>query len=277
MTLRLALCSGAVGQWSIDRVAEASAEAGFAAVEWDLRPGGPHIDSEDAAAGARRCANAAQAQGLPVCAVSASADLSLLDVTSVATLVAACQEAGARIGRMFAPPIDRTIPLATQLDAVSEALGAHADGYAAHGITLVIELSQETLIPSPELLIRACEGLDPHAVGALYDPANMVVEGNLHPWLALEVFSDYLHHVHVKNEAFLPTDRGWAEAVVQLDTGLVDWPAVFGELDDRDYGGWIAVDHLAAEATEKRLTFEKELVDAMWSKRGMGSALSYRA
>jgi len=276
MKLPLALCSGAVGGWSIDRVAEASALAGFDAIEWELRPGGLHIDPQDTAAGARRCADASQARGLEVCAVSASPDLALLDAAGVATLVEACQEAGARIGRMFAPPVDRGIPLASQLGAVSDALCAHAEGFASHGVTLVIELSQETLIPSPELLVRVCDGLDPRAVGAVYDPGNMVVEGNLHPWLALEVLGDYLHHVHVKNEAFLRTEHGWAEAVVQLDTGLVDWAVVFGELEDRGYGGWIAMDHLTAEATEDRLSFEKKLVNTTWSKRGTGSALAYR-
>lgn len=277
MNPRLALFSGALREWSIDRVAEAGARAGFGGVEWELRPGGHHIDPQDAADGARRCADAVQARGLAVCAVSASPDLALLDAAHVAALVEACKEAGVRIGRMFAPPVDRMIPLVTQLAAVSDVLRAHAERFASHGVTLVIELSQETLLPSPELLVRACDGLDPRAVGALYDPANMVVEGNLHPWLALEVLGEYLHHVHVKNEAFLRTEQGWAEGVVQLDTGLVDWPEVLGELENRDYAGWIAIDHLTAEATEERLRFEKELVDATWSKRGTRSGLSYRS
>jgi len=40
---------------------------------------------------------------------------------------------------------------------------------------LVIELSQETLLPSPELLRQVCEGIEVRAVGAVYDPANMIV------------------------------------------------------------------------------------------------------
>jgi sugar phosphate isomerase/epimerase len=276
MNSQFGLCSGAVGDWSIERVAEASARVGFAAVEWELRPGG-HISPDDVAAGARRCAEASRAHGLTVCAVSASADLALLDPADVGAVVEACVTTGSRIGRMFAPQVDRAMPLAPQLAALSEALRVHADGFSAHGVTLVIELSQETLLPSPELLIRACEALDPQAVGALYDPANMIVEGNLHPWLALEVLGDYLHHVHVKNEAFVRTDDGWAEAVVQLDTGLVDWPEVFGELDRRRYRGWIVIDHLTSDATEDRLRFEQELVETMWTRRGTGSGLSYRA
>jgi sugar phosphate isomerase/epimerase len=193
------------------------------------------------------------------------------------TLVEACHAAGARIGRMFAPPIDRSRPLAAGLASVTEALQAHADDFDRHGVTLVIELSQETVLPSPELLRQVCQNIDSRAVGALYDPANMIVEGNLHPWLALEVLGDYLHHVHVKNEAFVESGQGWAEAVVQLDRGLVDWPAVFGELEQRRYGGWIAIDHLTATATEERLSFEKELVDEMWTRRRAGTALAYRS
>jgi sugar phosphate isomerase/epimerase len=267
MNLRLGLCNSTVPDWPIERVADAAAEAGFGGVEWELRLSGGHIAPDDASANARRCAAAGAAVGLPVCAVSASADLPLLNSRCVATLVEACREAGARIGRMFAPPVDETMPLGPQLRAVSDALREHASGFDAHGVTLVIELSQETLLPSPELLVSVCDDVDPRAVGALYDPANMVVEGNLHPWFALAVLGDYLHHVHVKNEAFVETEDGWREAVVQLDRGLVDWPVVFAELDRRDYGGWIVMDHLTAEASEERLRFEKELVDGMWSRR----------
>jgi sugar phosphate isomerase/epimerase len=202
--------------------------------------------------------------------------MSVLDTPSVATLVEACNEAAARIGRMFAPPVDRSLPLTSQLAAITDALRGHAEGFDTHGVTLVIELAQETLLPSPELLRQVCEGIDTRAVGVVYDPANMIVEGNLHPWLALEVLGDYLHHVHVKNEAFVRTADRWGEAVMRLDQGLVDWPTVFGELEERQYDGWIAIDHLSAAATEERLIFEKELVDEMWNRRAPGSALAYR-
>ena len=278
MRPRLAVCSGAMHDWSIEHVVAAAAQAGFAAIEWELHPGGLHINAADARGGARRCAGATRAGGLDVCAVSASPDVPLLNQASVATLVEACQAAGARIGRMFAPPVDRRIPLAQQLSAVSDALAAHAEGYSSHGVALVIELSQETVVPSPELLVRVCAGLDPQAVGALYDPGNMIVEGNLHPWLALEVLGEYLHHVHVKDEAFVRSaDGDWTETVVQMGTGLVDWRAAFYELDDRGYRGWMSIDHLTGRATEDRLKFEKELLDAVWDKQSRGNGLAYRA
>ena len=267
MNLRLGLFSGGVPEWPVERFVEAARSAGFEGVEWELRLDGRHIDRRDVAAGARRCASAASSVELPVCAVSAHPSLSVLDEEDVSALVEACRQTDAPIGRMFAPPPHRATPAAAQLDAVSDALRAHAAGFGSHGVTLVIELAQETVIPSPELLRRVCEELDPRAVGGLYDPANMVVEGNLTPWLALELLGPYLHHVHVKNWAFLERDGCWADAITQLDTGLVDWPLIFGELEERDYEGWVVVDHPSAQASDERLGGDRELVHTMWSER----------
>ena len=115
-------------------------------------------------------------------------------------------------------------------------------------------------MPSPELLRRVCAGIDAEAVGALYDPANMLVEGNVSPPMALALFGDYFHHVHIKNERFVRTDGGsWKPAIVRADDGLVDWPAVFAELRRADYGGHVVIDHLSDDASVEQMRLEREV------------------
>jgi sugar phosphate isomerase/epimerase len=258
--VKLGFFSGAVRSWAPDTVASATSEAGFGAIEWEIRRGGRHIGLEAAVEDAEARRDESEAVGLRVCCVSADPSLSLLDAQSVDAVAAAARVCGAPLGRMFAPPFDPSHSLDTQLDAVRSALGRHAANFAEHGVTLVIELSEETIVPSPELLRRVSEGIDHRAIGALYDPANMVVEGNVHPAFALALLGDYLHHVHVKNEAFVRSEDGrWTPGIVRADEGLVDWPTVFAELRRVGYGGWTVIDHLSGEASVERMALEREI------------------
>jgi sugar phosphate isomerase/epimerase len=194
--------------------------------------------------------------------------LSLLDERTVRVLVEAARTCGAPLARMFAPPFDPSRPIDEQLDAVHCALARHADGYPEYGVSLMIELSEETILPSPELLRRACQGLDPRAVGALYDPANMLVEGNLAPPFALALLGDYLHHVHIKNETFVSKNGRWTPEIVRADEGLVDWRAVFAELRRVGYSGWIVIDHLSNDASLERMTLERAVAESLWDGDG---------
>jgi sugar phosphate isomerase/epimerase len=168
---------------------------------------------------------------------------------------------------VFAPAVSEQRPAADQLEEVARALRRHAGGFADHGVTLAIELSEQTLVPSPELLRRVCGETDARAVGVVYDAANMLVEGNLAPWLAVELMGPYLHHVHVKNEAWARERGRWAATIVEPDDGLVDWPVVFRVLEAAGYGGRVVIDHLSGPADEQRFAHEKAKVESLWQAR----------
>lgn len=268
MALKLGFFSGAVPTWAPERAAAATAEAGFTGIEWEMRGDEGHIRLEAASADAGERRRESEAVGLEICCVSANPMLSLLDERSVRALVGAAHVCGAPVARMFAPPFDPSRPVSEQLEAVHAALARHADGFSQHGVSLVIELSEETILPSPELLRRACEGLDARAVGALYDPANMLVEGNVAPALALALLGEYLHHVHIKNETFVPsTDGRWVPKIVRADEGLVDWRAVFTELRRASYSGWVVIDHLSEEASIERMALERAVAERLWDEK----------
>src|ERR1700730_13570984 len=163
MELTLGFFSGAVPAWAPGRVAAATAEAGFQAIEWEMRSDGGHIRAASAVEDAVARRAESEAAGLAVCCVSANPALSLLDEESVDCLVAAARACRAPLVRMFAPPFDPLRGVDDQFEAVREALTRHGEGFAEHGVSLLIEMSEETIVPSPELLRRVCEGIDPRA------------------------------------------------------------------------------------------------------------------
>jgi len=255
---RTGLFSGALRDWAPDQVVRIAAEVGFHDVEWEVGPGG-HIRLDAWECDARARHDDAVRAGLQVCAVSASNAVSLLDPASVDAVVASAKAAGAPLARVFAPPVDAKTSVDDQLAAVSESLTRHARSATSREVALIIELSEETLVPSAELLVRVCADLDPHAVGCLYDPANMVVEGNLEPTFALRILGPYLRHVHVKNEAFVQKGDGtWAPKIVPLREGLVDWRSVVRALAERGYEGSLVIDHLSASATRQQVSREHD-------------------
>lgn len=255
---RTGLFSGALRDWAPEKVVRVAAEAGFHDVEWEVGPSS-HIRLEAWECDARARHDDTRRVGLEVCAVSASNAVSLLDTASVEAVVAAAKAAGAPLARVFAPPVDARTSVNDQLDTVSESLARHAHSAASRDVALIIELSEDTLVPSPELLVRVCADLDPQTVGCLYDPANMLVEGNLEPTFALRILGPYLRHVHVKNETFVQAgDGAWAPKIVPLREGLVDWRRVIRTLADRAYDGSLVIDHFSAPATHRQVVAEHE-------------------
>jgi sugar phosphate isomerase/epimerase len=265
MDLRLGFFTGAVHDWNAQQTADAVAETGFAGIEWEMRAGEGHIRRDAAATDAEDRRRQSDALGLEVCCISAHPSAELLDPRTIPALVEAAQATGAHLIRAFAPPFDPSRPVDDQLGEVRKILARHADGYDDAGVTLVIELSEETILPSPELIRRVCQGLDSSAVGALYDPGNMLNEGNLAPPFALAVLGDLLHHVHLKNEAFVRTDGRWVPEIVRADEGLVDWQHVFEELRRVEYAGWVVIDHLSAEPSTDRMILERQVVERLWA------------
>ena len=137
----------------------------------------------------------------------------------------------------------------------------------ASGATLLIELSQQTLVPSPELFVRVCGGMSPDRYGVLYDPASMLEEGNLEPGFAIDLMGDYLKRVHLKNERFVEGPSGWVAEVSDIDRGLVDWRAVFRALEGADYTGAVVIDHLSGTASEARLKADVDTARRLWKER----------
>jgi sugar phosphate isomerase/epimerase len=252
----LGLCSSAVRSWPSERVVDEARRVGFQGVEWEVGGGATHIPFADIDKRARACFELSERAGLAVPCLSAEGALSILDAGTRRGLVAAAAAGDCRLVRMFAPPVDPHVEPERQLSTLRRALEAHVSEFHEHRVSLLIELSEETLIPSPELFTRVASDLDSDAVGVVYDPANMLVEGNLPPWYALSLLGDLAKHVHIKNEIFVRQAVGWAPQIVGIEDGMVDWPLVTAALGQVGYAGWICIDHLSGPETRDQLVEE---------------------
>jgi sugar phosphate isomerase/epimerase len=252
----LGLCSSAVRSWSKERVVDEARRVGFQGIEWEV--GGPaaHIPFAEIAQAAKACFELSERAGLAVPCLSAEGAMPILDAGTRRTLAEAAASGGCSLIRMFAPPVDLDVPIERQLASLQQALETYAGEFREHRVSLLIELSEETLIPSPELFVRVAADIDRAAVGVVYDPANMLVEGNLPPWYALSLLGDFAKHVHIKNEMFERQDTSWAPKIVGLEAGMVNWPLVATALERLGYSGWICMDHLSGPETPAQLTEE---------------------
>ena len=111
------------------------------------------------------------------------------------------------------------------------------------GVKALIEIHFKTLISSPSLAYLLLKNFDPAQVGAIFDPANMIIEG-MEDWkVGVEVLGGYLGHVHVKNASWRKDDK-WNWSWDELDSGMVDWEDVMRALSSVDYKGYLSNENL---------------------------------
>jgi sugar phosphate isomerase/epimerase len=142
----------------------------------------------------------------------------------------------------------------------------------AHGIRFVLELHSGALTASPLAASRLMQGSDPRYIGAIYDPANTIIEGNLRPRSEVEVLGPYLAYVHAKNVACVfngefherPVRRAkWEYKTCPPAYGIVDYLEVMFALKLASYHGWISFEEFfrgddRADRLKDSLAFLKE-------------------
>ncbi len=128
------------------------------------------------------------------------------------------------------------------------------------GVRLLLEMHSGSLVASPLAAVMLFDGVDPKYVGAIYDPANTVIEGNLRPRSEVEVLGDYMGYVHAKNIAFAldgrfkeePVTRAnWKYMKTHLPYGMVDWVEIFFALKVGGFKGWISSEEYFADGTDQ--------------------------
>ncbi len=123
----------------------------------------------------------------------------------------------------------------------------------SHGVKALVEIHHGTIVPSASAARRFLDGLDPQAVGVIYDPGNMVWEGHEQYRLGLETLGPYLAHVHAKNSAWRQSGRrpdgslAWHAEWAPLDAGIVDLRALLATLRDTGYDTWISVEDFTTD------------------------------
>ena len=133
-----------------------------------------------------------------------------------------------------------------RLKKVTDALGER-------GVTLVMETGQEKA--EDLLTFIAAVGRDNIAVN--FDPANMILYGVGEPIEAVQLLTDRIIHVHMKDAtgSDKPGDEWGAEVV--LGTGEADIPRIVSKLRSNGYAGPLVIER---EAGDHRIGDIKEAI-----------------
>jgi sugar phosphate isomerase/epimerase len=132
------------------------------------------------------------------------------------------------------------------------------------GLKALIELHHGTIVPSSAHALRLIEGLEPNHIGVIYDPGNMVHEGQEDYLLGAELLGPYLAHVHLKNAAYDRPEGGgvWKARWAPFEDGVVDFARLFSVLAQVGYDGWLVTEDFSGvrqgrEMLTHNLTFIK--------------------
>jgi sugar phosphate isomerase/epimerase len=143
-----------------------------------------------------------------------------------------------------------------------------------YGVKALVEIHHGTICPSASLAHRLVSGLDPGAVGVIFDPGNMAFEGFEDYHIGTELLGPYLAHVHLKNAAFDRTGDGgtWRPRWATLEDGVVDFERLFEALREAGYDGWLVMEDFSAarpsrEALRHNIEFVRDLVQRVPTTR----------
>jgi sugar phosphate isomerase/epimerase len=142
-----------------------------------------------------------------------------------------------------------------------------------YGVKALVEIHHGTICPSASLGLRLVSGLDPGAIGVIFDPGNMVFEGFEDYRIGAELLGPYLAHVHLKNAAFDRPEGGgtWRARWAPLEDGVVDFEQLFEALRLAGYDGWLVMEDFSAarpsrEALRHNLGFVRDLAQRVPAK-----------
>jgi sugar phosphate isomerase/epimerase len=264
---RIALFSSCLPGWSAERVLATASELGFGAVEWGVGPGQAIADADRGAELAERC----QAQGVRT--VGLSVQDPAVRLTASTRVTAPHLRLAAALGashiRLFAEA-HRGGGVAPEQRRHRVALDRLVERAASDRVRVLVETSPDTLAPSPELAMALVAHQPPRLAGVLYDPGNMVIEGDLGAGIAVALLGRHLAHVHVKNIRWARAGGAWRWRYAALQDGRVRWREVIERLRSARYAGWYSLDHLPGAATVAALRSESTQLAALLDGDGGG-------
>lgn len=196
-----------------------------------------------------------------------------IDATSA--MLQAAKVLGAPLIRVNAPRYDGKAHYDGLLAAARKDLAKTAGLAARAGVKVCVETHMGQIAPSASAARRLLDGLDPSAVGVIYDPGNMVTEGQEQTKMGLEILGPYLAHVHVKNGAWskrpdaAPGENPWTSGIgTPLDEGVMDWGKVIQALREVGYDGYLSFeDFSSGRSTEDKVAFNIGYIKSLLARR----------
>jgi sugar phosphate isomerase/epimerase len=256
--MKLAVFTVALPEWTPEEAVRNLAELGYDGVEWRITDDAPRdtpgfwqgnrctFPLSSFVEDAPRIRALTEAAGLAMPAVASYVQAA--DLANVERVLRGTAALGAPMVRIQVPKYDGKTPFTPLWDQARRDYAEVARLAREHGVKALVEIHLETVVPSASAARRFLDGFDPEAVGAIYDPGNMVWEGQEQYRLGLEALDLYLAHVHAKNSAWRQEGRradgslAWHAEWAPLDAGIVDFPQLFTALRQVGYVGWLSVE-----------------------------------
>jgi L-ribulose-5-phosphate 3-epimerase len=124
-----------------------------------------------------------------------------------------------------------------RLDEALKALSRHGDRIGAL-------LALETGLESGAVLAAYLKRFDTGALGANFDPANLLLHG-LDPCDSARALHGLVRHAHAKDARRASANRAARE--VPLGHGDIDWMQLLAVLEEIEYRGWLTVERESGE------------------------------
>ncbi len=256
----IALCTIAFREKLLEDALDAAAELGFQAVElWGREP---HVGDEYDYNRVRLARKLCQERGLEIVALGSYVRFAPTKRSSgkkvdIKQTLLAARTLRAPIVRVWASDIG-----SDQADdqlwraAISEARQA-AEQAAKLGLTLAIEMHDDTLADTADSALRIIEEVGSEALRLNYQPSAR--EGMEDPVERLEKVLPYVVHVHAQNFAKLAKRDGSPPARAPLGMGLIDYEQIVSLLLANGYNGAIAVEFAHVEGEGKKAALRNDL------------------
>lgn len=149
-----------------------------------------------------------------------------------------------------------------------------------YDVRVNFEIHMGTIIPSASAAYRLVSHFDPDYVGVIYDPGNFIYEGYENYQMGVELLSEYIAHVHVKNAIWKINDSAgtgadkWEAQFAPLHRGYANYTRIFEVLKAAKYNGWLSVEDFSNEAdTRTKLHENRSFLQEMIKTVGGEAAM----
>lgn len=238
--MKVVLFSKMFQSMPMDRFADLAVSMGFDGVDLTVRPGG-YIEPKDVLEKLPKAIEVFTSRGLTVPMITTSITSSN-EVYARETFSKA-SEFGVKYIKLGYWRYKGFGYLKKQIEEIRESLKSVEKLCREYGVTAGLHIhSGMFMTAEPAIVYLILEGFDPEYIGAYIDPGHMAVEGGGGGWLmGMDILSDRIVMVAVKDFGWFKTDRGWHPHIVPLGEGLVPWKDVFAVLKGIGFNGPVSL------------------------------------
>jgi len=127
----------------------------------------------------------------------------------------------------------------------SKRLRVFVDFARKYDVRWVFELHHGFATNSPSAMRRIMDRYSARYVGTIFDPGNMVVEGNEDWRNSVQILGDYIAYLHCKNTRWDQDENGrWATSWESLEKGIASFPEIMTALKDIGFDGYFCIEDL---------------------------------